>query len=108
MCKTKQESKAIIDAEWLATEVASIIFNQGKAKVFNVLESQLEPGTRLGAAKRLTEDVISNIARDSAHFIKDVLGDWQDEVIPGPEVDLTPEEIKEIESDYQKIEQIIE
>jgi len=103
-----QEGKAIIDAKWLATEVASIIFNQGKARVFNVLESQLEPGPRLGAAKRLTEDVISNIARDSAHLIRDVLGDWQEEVIPGAEVDLTSEEVEEIEIDYQKVERIIE
>lgn len=101
------ESKVIIDANWLATEVASIIFNRGKAKIFNVLESQLESGERLNAAKRLTEDIISHIAKNSADMIRNVLGDWQEEITLEPEADLTPEELEEIKSNYDKVEQII-
>ncbi|MCM0759596.1 hypothetical protein M7775_13640 [Sporomusa sphaeroides DSM 2875] len=99
--------KGIINAEWLATMVAGIIFNQGKAKLFNVLESQLDGGPKLHATKRITEDIIAGISQNAADLIRDTLGDWQEEVEVGPEADLTAEEVKELEDEYKQIESII-
>lgn len=33
--KSEETIKATIDAEWVAEQVAGIIYNQGKAKIFN-------------------------------------------------------------------------
>ena len=99
------EEKVIIDAEWLATEVAGIIYDQSKARIFNVLESQLDQGSKLNATKKITQDIITEVTRNAANLIRDVLRDWQDEVEPGPEVDLTPDELDELKQNYQEIEE---
>jgi hypothetical protein len=65
------------DVNMLAKDVADIIYRQGKAQVFNVLESQIEDHQRLNASKRMVENLLSNIGRDAKMLIKDVLGDWK-------------------------------
>lgn len=95
--------KADIDAEWVAIEVARIIYNQGKAKVFNVLESQVDNPIKLKASKRIVEDILTNISRDVGSFIESILDDWTHEVEFGGEVHdkdaaETAREYKEIQS----------
>ena len=109
------KQRTVINAEWLATEVASIIFNQGKAKLFNVLESQIDTDIsatletrRLRATKRITEDIISGIAKNVANLIRDALHDWEEEVEIGPDADLTPEEIQALKEEYGDIDKILE
>ena len=97
--------KATINAKWLATEVGQIIYRQGKAKVFNVLESQIDDRTKLGASKRIVEDILANITRDVGSFISEVLGDWEEEVEAGGEV--SDEEYLETMKEYEEIENIL-
>ena len=97
--------KATINAKWLATEVGQIIYRQGKAKVLNVLESQIDDRTKLGASKRIVEDILANITRDVGSFISEVLGDWEEEVEAGGEV--SDEEYLETMKEYEEIENIL-
>lgn len=103
----QREAKGVIDAQWLATEVASIIYNRGKGKILTVLESQQEPGPKLFAAKKLVEDVLAGISKDAANLICDILSDWQEEVGIGPEADLSAAELEELENEYKEVEEII-
>lgn len=82
------EVKAVINADWLATQIADSVYRQSKARVFNVLESQLSDGDeiqrpKLDACKRIVGDILSDIARDSARLIRDTLGDWEQEITAG-------------------------
>lgn len=102
--------KATIDADWLATEVAAIIYNNGKAKIFNVLESQLPQETttdhqKMRACKDIAVDIIGNIAKKSADFIREILGDWEVEIEAGGEV--SDEDAIEAEKEYDEIQRII-
>jgi len=96
--------KGIINAQVVCVDVADIIYNQGKAKIFNVLESQLE-GQRLHASKRIVEDIISQICRDTAGYLKDILGDWQMEVEAGGV--LEGQVAIEAQQAFQKVKDII-
>ena len=88
------EVKATINAEWVSNEVASIIYRQEKAKIFNLLESQISPETppgqnvRLQACKRIAEDNIGNTANIVAKFLRRILGDWEQCVEAGGEVSI--------------------
>ena len=90
----------VITAEILAKEVAEMIYNQGKAKIFNILESQIEDGSRLRACKRITQDVIGQIAQNAIELTGSILGGWQakntDPQKAEPEYEKMKEEIKEI------------
>ena len=103
--------KATINAEWLATEVAGMIYNNGKAKIFNLLESQINPeinmgqNARLAACKRIAEDNLSNIAKSAADFIRDMLGDWEQEVEAGGEV--SEEDAAEALKEYKEVQRIL-
>ena len=103
------EVKAVINAEWLAEQVAGIIYNQGKAKIFNVLESQFHPGPwgykQLEATKRITEDIIANIARNANSFIKDTIHDWEQEVEFGGEV--SDDDVEVARRDYQELQEVL-
>ncbi len=94
--------KGVITAEILAEEIGGFIYNQGKAKIFNLLESQLENGSRLSACKRIAQDTIGQIAKHAAELINDMLGDWQTDItaygeIADPEnAELEYEEMKEV------------
>lgn len=59
--------------------LAKLVYSQLKAKVFNVLESQIENDTRLSAAKRVTEDIITNVTKDMENYIKDNADSWYNE-----------------------------
>lgn len=103
--------KAEVDAKWLAEQVAGIIYNQSKAKFFNVLESQLPCETtsddqRLQACKNITIDIIGNIAMSAGKFIERVLDNWKQEFEFGG--DLTEEELKEAKREHGEISRAIQ
>ena len=98
-----EEIKVTLNAEWLAQNVADLVYRQGKARMFNVLESQLSPEVpeerhRLMACKRLVEDILSDITRDVAALIRHTLDDWATEATAGGEVDAddVPEGFEEV------------
>ena len=96
--------KGIIDAKIVCIDVADIIYNRGKAKIFNVLESQLE-GQKLGASKRIVEDIITQICRDAAEYLSDTLKDWQTEVEAGGV--LEEQAAIEAQAAFQKVKDVI-
>ena len=105
---------AIVDAEWLGEQISHMVFNQCKAKIFNLLESQLgmqepyseimEPkeSQRLKATKRLAQDIISGVAKDAKEFIIDMLADWEEKLIISDEAILTDEEEEEAQKEYEE------
>ena len=103
--KQCDEIEGIYNAELLATEVAGIIYNQGKAKIWNLLESQLDNNSRLHACQHIAKDIIAGMAKDAAGFIKDVLGDWEIPVIGSGEV--SPEDEEEARKQYREAEEVI-
>jgi hypothetical protein len=91
--QSEEKVKATINGEWLAEQVAGIIYNQGKAKIMNLLESQIpesEP-LRLSACKGIVQDALEVIIYNTTRLIKDTLGDWQQEVEFGGELTLEEE-----------------
>lgn len=102
---TKEEFQGFINSETVAEDIAGIIYNQGKAKVFNILESQIEGKDKLGAAKRITEDILANIAKTAHSYLIGTLGDWEQEVTAGGE--LTPEGEKAAKKEYERVQRII-
>jgi hypothetical protein len=96
--------KGIINAEVVCIDVADIIYNQGKAKVFNVLESQLE-GQKLVASKHIVEDILTQISRNAAGYLKDILDDWQVEVEAGGI--LEGQVAIEAQQAFQKVKEVI-
>ena len=96
-----------VDAEWLGQQIAHIIFNQCKAKFFNVLESQLENGSRLMAAKNITADIIRSVSKDAESFIIDVLADWQEKLIAPDEAILTEDEEAEAIKEYEETKEAL-
>jgi len=99
----RNEIETTIDAEFVATNVADIIYNQSKARIFNVLESQLEANHKLLAVKRITEDIIADIAKNASDFIKDILAYREGKVLLGDILDSEEEEkIKEVEEKAKK------
>lgn len=105
MCEKQSEVKGVITADILANEVASIIYCQGKAKVCNLLEAQLSPDYRLNAAKRILEDMLTQITKDVAHYIINIVGDIEIPIVGGGT--MTEEEEKEAQKQYNEIEDII-
>lgn len=101
----KETLTGIIDAKMVAIEAGGTIYKQGKAKFFNVLESQIENPQRLKAAKRITEDILTNIARDVSTMIQDILGDWTTEV--EAEGLVAGHEAVEAEKEYQEIKGVL-
>lgn len=103
--ENRKEIDVKLDALWLADIVAEGIFNQGKAKLFNILESQFE-GQKLEANKRLVKDVLVAICKDSKRLIIDVLGDWvQDARVFPTEESLKRSEI--VTSEYQEYDESV-
>ena len=105
-----EEIKATLDAEWLARNVADSVYRQGKARVFNVLESQLSPDVleerhRLMACRRLVEDILSDITRDVAGLIRHTLGDWTTEATGGGEVNA--DDVQEAIKGFEEIIKVI-
>lgn len=97
--------KGIIDAKTLAIDVGGIIYKQGKAKVFNVLESQIEDINKLQACKRIVEDILTHISRDVAEFLLDTLEGWQIEIETD---DILPEDAtEEATREYQEVKEIL-
>lgn len=77
---SRDKVEATINAEFVATSVAGIVFNQSKAKIFNVLESQIDNEKRLAATKRITQDIIADVVKKVYKFIIDILGNWEGKV----------------------------
>ena len=110
---------AIVDAEWLGEQVSHMVFNQCKAKIFNLLESQLgmeEPysdamypkeSQRLRATKRMAQDIISGIAKDAKEFIVDMLADWEEKLIISDEAILTEDEEAEAIKEYEETKEAL-
>ena len=65
-----------LDRDTQIALIAKHLYNQLKAKFFNVLESQVSDGKQLAAAKRLTEDIISNLTSSIENHIRDTIDDW--------------------------------
>lgn len=108
----KENLEAIIDGDWVAVNVVDIIYNQGKAKIFNVLESQLSSddpsqAPRLLACKRIVQDILANISKNAGEFIRDTLGDWEVPTEVESESDISEEDIRQCERDYQKARKIL-
>lgn len=105
-----EESKAkedviveTIDAEWLADVVGQGIYNTGKAKLFNILESQFE-GQKLEAMKHLVKDVIVELSKNARETIIDILEEWESKI----EIDLDAIEDGEgLAADYQEYEEAV-
>lgn len=108
---SKDTVKCIIDAELLAKVAGGMVHRQGKAKMFNVLESQIPENEieRIGACKCIVDDILSNIAVNVFKLIKDTLGDWQIEVEVGGELSEEEEIKKEVraQKEYEKIRRIL-
>jgi len=68
--------------EELGFEVARILYTQGKAQIFNVLESLFENqrDARLVAVKKITENILGHIGGRLNRYIQAELGDWKKEV----------------------------
>lgn len=96
--------KGIVNADVVCIDVADMVYNQGKAKIFNVLESQLE-GQKLYATKRIVEDILTTISRNTASYLKDILGDWETEVEAGGLID--EQTAAEAQLAYQKVKDVI-
>lgn len=110
MSKEPETIDAVIDADFVAEHVAGIIYNQGKAKIFNVLESQLPcdsttDNQKMSACKNITVDIIGSIARNAARFIRDTLGDWSQDVIAGGK--LSDEDERAALKEYEEIKKVI-
>ena len=104
---SKEIVKGFIDAEWLAVEVTSSIYNKGKAHIFNVLESiYADAGDpRLRANKKLVESILNGICNTVTDLIVDVLGDWNQEVEAGGEV--SPEDAAEAMREHNEARNVI-
>lgn len=103
-------TKATINADWLAEQVAGIVYNQSKAKILNVLESQLPINNgsdmqKLRACSEITVDIIGNIARNVSDFLRSVLGDWEQECEFGGE--LSPKELTEAQREHAEIQSML-
>ena len=105
-----EEIKVTLNAEWLAQNVADLVYRQGKARVFNVLESQLSPEVpeerhRLMACRRLVEDILSDITRDVAALIRHTLEGWTTEVTAGGEV--SADDVQEAVKGFEEVIKVI-
>lgn len=101
----RAEIEVTIDSDFVAVNVATIIFNQGKAKIFNVLESQIENERRLSAAKRIAQDIISGIAKDASNFILETLDGWQETALTGEL--LEGEIVGKFKKDHEEVQKAI-
>ena len=107
--------KGIYTAELMAIDVAGIVYKQLKAKIFDLLESQLATkltlsdqnttDPKLSACKRIAESMITATAKDVKRFIVDTLGDWEQEVEAGGE--LTPPELCEAAKERKEIDDAV-
>ena len=98
--------KGTIDAEWLALELTGLIYNSGKANIFNVLECMYEDrhDPRLAANKRLVSSILDGICKKSSKLIADVLEDWEVEVEMGGEV--SSEDAAEAKREYEEARKV--
>lgn len=78
-----------LSGEDVATEVSDQVFVKCKAKIFNLLESQLglsEPvevrfgeqqpeSAKLKAVKRIAQDIIGEVSEEAKHYIVELIGD---------------------------------
>ena len=109
--------EGFMTAEQFALQVAGIVYNQSKAKIFNLLESQLaesatvfipEDSPRLKAVKRIAQDVIKDVAKDVKEFIIDFLGeDWKQPILFDPEDALTGEGEKAAQQEFDEVEEAL-
>lgn len=101
----EEKVKGIINTETVCVDVADIIYNQGKAGMFNVLESQIDEQNKLYACKRIVENMLKGICRNTTGYLKDILGDWQIEVEAGGI--LSGKDEKEARESLQEIKGVI-
>ena len=103
---SEETVKGTIDAEWLALELTGLIYNSGKANIFNVLECMYEDNhdPRLAANKRLVSSILDGICKKSSKLIADVLEDWEAEVEMGDEV--SPEDAAEAKREHEEARKV--
>ncbi len=58
------------DPDVYARQIKDALYPYAKAKVLNLLESQLDEGPRLAACKRLAEDIVDLIATEAGNILK--------------------------------------
>ena len=65
-----------VTCQGLTADVGRTIYDSGKARICTLLEAVLE-GQKLNAAKRILEDILSDIAINVTEHIKYTVGeDW--------------------------------
>lgn len=113
--------QGVITAESIGLDAGGIVYRQGKAKIFNVLESILagddpvrkhdalemsKESRRLMAYKRIAEDILNNIARDVKQYVVDILGDdFQIDVQTDAGAILTGEDKAKADAEYRELEE---
>ena len=68
----KKLKKDVTDDEYIEEQVAKIVYNQGKAKIFNLLESQITEDRKLTSCQKIARDIIKKITEDVLAFVKEV------------------------------------
>lgn len=71
--------------ENLTGDLSEYLYNQQKAKIFNLLESQIENGQRLKACKSLAQDIIDNGNQLLKQHLNNIIKDWDAEIDVGCE-----------------------
>ncbi len=105
--------EGVITAEIIGAGASGIVYRNGKAKIFNVLESILsennqEDWPKLQAYKRIVDDILSNIAKDVNRYVVDMLGDdLEIEVETDDDAILPPEEAEETMKEFEEIKKIL-
>jgi len=88
----EQILKGTIDSEWLATEIAVMIYSSSRKEIFDVLECiyEKERDPRLSANKKLVSNILNKTCKNISKLIADVLENWEVEVEVGGKI--SPEE----------------
>lgn len=104
--KSEDIVRGTINGEWLAEQVVGIIYKQGKAKMMNLLESQIpeDQKQRIKACKWILEDMLEVIGHNVAGLIEDTLSNWEQEVEFGGK--LSPEEEAEARKEYKEFRNV--
>ena len=75
----KNEKTCIYKAKHLANDIRDYIYSSCKARVMNIIESQIENEIKIKACKSILEDVVGNISEHVYSELIRNLGDWQKE-----------------------------
>ena len=71
----EKDVKTTMTAGDFAAEIAGVIYDNGKAKIWNLLETIMPPSTQQNAAKMIAMDTVKGISRDVHDLVIRVLGE---------------------------------